>query len=57
LILSIVTSELKLASLYELQTMYSTSDLYDLVEIMDAHSTMLEYQRRQEELERKNSHR
>lgn len=55
LILSVVTSELRLASLHELQTIYSVADLYDILEMMDAHATMLEYQRRQEELERKNS--
>ena len=55
MILSVVTSELKLATLYELQTLYSVSDLYDILELMDAHSTMVDYQRRQEEIERKNN--
>jgi hypothetical protein len=55
MILSIVTSELKLATLYELQTQYSVSDMYDIIEMIDAHTTMVEYQRRQEELERKNN--
>lgn len=54
-ILTIVTSELKLATLLELQTVYSVSDVYDILEIMDAHSVMTDYQRRQEELARKNA--
>ena len=44
--MTIVTSELKLASLIELQTVYNLQDMYDILEIMDAHVTMLEYQRK-----------
>jgi len=47
--MTIVTSELKLATLIELQTVYSVQDMYDILEIMDAHVTMLQYQRKMDE--------
>lgn len=40
-ILTIITSELKLATLYELQTLYNTEDLYDMLELLDANSAMM----------------
>jgi hypothetical protein len=47
--MTILTSDLKLASLIELQTIYSLQDMYDILEIMDAHVTMLEYHRKMAE--------
>jgi hypothetical protein len=39
-VFTLVTSELKLASLYELQTHYNTEDLYDMLELLDAYKAM-----------------
>lgn len=43
-VLTVITSELKLATLYELQTLYNTEDLYDMLELLDAHAAMSEAQ-------------
>ena len=51
-IMTIVTSELKLATMLELQTVYSTSDMYDLLEIMQAQSAMTQYHEKLEEARR-----
>lgn len=36
----IVTSDLKLATLHELQTKYSVVDLYDMLEIQEAYTAL-----------------
>lgn len=36
----VVTNELKLATLHELQTVYNTADLYDLLEIIEVDAEM-----------------
>jgi hypothetical protein len=43
-ILTVITNELKLATLLELQSVYDTQDIYDLLEIIDVHSTILSEQ-------------
>lgn len=44
-IMQIVCNELKLATLLELQTQYSVSDLYDLMEIQEAYSLIIDEQK------------
>lgn len=39
-IFAIITSELKLATLNELQTIYDVQDMYDILEVMDAYHTL-----------------
>ena len=39
-IFAILTSDLKLATFIELQTLYDTEDVYDMLEILDAHHTI-----------------
>jgi len=46
-VLRILTAELKLASLIELQTVYSVEDLYDMIEILEATAAIDEYNRRE----------
>ncbi len=55
-ILTILSSELKLASLHDLQTKYSVSDAYDLLEIIDVQQTLVsEEQKKNEQLQKKNN--
>lgn len=42
-VFTVVTHELRLATYNEMQTVYDTSDLYDMLEMIDAHITLLEY--------------
>ena len=53
-IMNIVTSELKLASLLELQTVYSLQDMYDILELMEANSAIAKYHRKLEDQKRAN---
>jgi hypothetical protein len=53
-ILNIVTSELKLASLLELQTVYSVHDMYDILELMEANAALAIYHHKIEEQRRAN---
>jgi len=39
-IFSIITNELKLATLNDLQTIYDVQDMYDMLEIIDAYTTL-----------------
>ena len=39
-VLTVITAELKLATLHELQTKYNTEDLYDMLELLDANSAL-----------------
>lgn len=43
--MQIVCNELKLATLLELQTQYSVSDLYDMLEMQEAYGTIIEEQK------------
>lgn len=55
-ILTILTSELKLATLNELQTIYTVSDAYDLLEIIDVQQTLMsEEQKKNEQIQKKNN--
>ena len=55
-ILTILTSELKLATLNELQTVYTVSDAYDLLEIIDVQQTLMsEEQKKNEQIQKKNN--
>jgi hypothetical protein len=56
--LNILTNDLKLATLHELQTKYDTQDAYDLLEIIDVSSTLTsEEHKKQEQLQKKNNSR
>lgn len=39
-IFTIITNELKLATLNDLQTIYDVQDMYDMLEIIDAYNTL-----------------
>jgi len=42
IVFTILTNDLRLASYLELQTVYDVADAYDLVEVIDAHQTIIE---------------
>lgn len=48
----VLTSKLKLASYVELDTVCSVEDLYNMIEIIEAHSEFLEIDRQRAELEK-----
>ena len=37
---TIITADPRLATLYELQTVYSVADVYDMLEVLEANSTL-----------------
>lgn len=49
---TLLTHELRLATLYDLQTKYNTEDLYDLLEILDVTLALDEVKAKQLELEK-----
>lgn len=51
-IYTLLTNELRLATLYDLQAKYNTEDLYDLLEIMDVTLALDEVKAKQLELEK-----
>lgn len=50
--LTILTSEAVDVTLHDIQTKYNTEDVYKLLEIVDAHNTILEEHRKAAEKER-----
>lgn len=51
-IYTLLTNELRLATLYDLQAKYNTEDLYDLLEIMDVSLSLEDVARKQNEMEK-----
>jgi hypothetical protein len=49
----VVTSELRLATLGELKTVRSVPDLYDYIEILEAHSAIMKERADEDERNRK----
>jgi 4-diphosphocytidyl-2C-methyl-D-erythritol kinase len=52
----VVTSELKLATLHELQTIYNTQDFYDLLEIIEVDRELRAIAEARAKMEQANNH-
>lgn len=48
-IYTVVTSKLRLATLHDLQTVYTCEDLYDMLEIIDVNTSIQEEQYKEQE--------